>query len=57
MTKYTVDQIAAAKELQAAHEKATKTGLFDLLLDFTESPDSINDVCDALDQLVADAEV
>ena len=48
----TPEQLAAAKELQAAHIKATEVGLFDLLLDFTASPDSINDVCDAVDQLV-----
>ncbi len=39
--------------LQAALLDATEAGVLGMLTDFTKSPDSINDVCDAVDQLQA----
>ncbi len=49
----THQQQQALIDLQAAFKVATECGALDVLNDFQNSPDSINDVCDALDQATA----
>lgn len=50
----TDDQIDALNALKAAQQRATDTGLFDLMLAHTSNPDSINDVCDATNAMAED---
>lgn len=51
MKSLTHDQHRVIAALQVALESATEYGVLDLLLDFTKNPGSINDVCDALNQM------
>lgn len=49
-------QRAAAKVLQASIKAAGETGLFNELVTWCDNPDSINDVTEALAQILNDAE-
>jgi hypothetical protein len=44
-------QKAALKALAEAMSNAMDVGALDVLVAFTKSPDSINDICDALTEL------
>lgn len=46
--RFTTEQVAALRNLKAALRLATDTGLFDELVADCKSPDSINDLCDAV---------
>ena len=48
----THEQKQVALKLAAILTEATDVGLLDVLLDHTKNPDSINDVCDSLNDLL-----
>lgn len=47
-SRFTSEQVGALRMLAAAHGRATDVGLFDEIVGDCKSPDSINDVCDAV---------
>jgi hypothetical protein len=47
--RYNSEQVAALRKLSEALTLATNTGLFDEIVGYCTSPDSINDLCDAVD--------
>ena len=48
----THEQKQVALKLAAILTESTDVGLLDVLLDHTKNPDSINDVCDSLNDLL-----
>ncbi|WP_044275861.1 hypothetical protein [Burkholderia gladioli] len=47
-SRFTSEQVSALRMLAAAHARATDVGLFDEIVADCKSPDSVNDVCDAV---------
>ena len=52
MEKLRQQQLEAAQQLAEALSRCTEVGVLDQIQDYTKSPDSINDVCEALDGLL-----
>lgn len=48
----TKEQMEALEALDAALEKATEIGALDVVQDYCNNPDSINDFCDAVENAI-----
>lgn len=55
MEELTKAQRHALAILSLAAERATESGLFDVMMAYVNNPDSINDVCDVVTKLEKEA--